>query len=178
MGLSVSKLKSGKQKVNVLIVGLDASGKSTIIEQLKPTKVQSSEIAPTVGFSVDEFDKSGVNFHVFDMSGAGRYRNLWEQYYSTAQAIIYVIDSADKIRMCVVKDELDAMLGHKDLGKVPLLFFANKMDIPTALTPAECGQMLRLEDIKDRAVNIVPSNALSGEGLDRGIDWLAEKIRR
>lgn len=40
-----------------------------------------------------------VNFKVFDMSGAGRYRNLWEKYYKDAQGIIYVIDSADKIRM-------------------------------------------------------------------------------
>ena len=34
------------------------------------------------------------------MSGAGRYRNLWEQYYKDAQAIIFVIDSSDKLRMC------------------------------------------------------------------------------
>eukprot|EP00951_Prasinocladus_malaysianus_P018926 scaffold152523_cov45-Prasinocladus_malaysianus.AAC.1 len=82
------------------------------------------------------------------------------------------------VLMCVVKDELDALLAHKDLRKVPLLFFANKMDIPTALGPAEVGMALRLEDIKDRPINIVPSNALSGEGLDRGIEWLADKLKR
>lgn len=47
------------------------------------------------------FPCRSVNFKVFDMSGAGRYRNLWEKYYRDAQGIIYVIDSADKIRMCV-----------------------------------------------------------------------------
>ncbi len=41
----------------------------------------------------------GLNFTVFDMSGAGRYRVLWEQYYREAQAIIFVIDSADKLRL-------------------------------------------------------------------------------
>lgn len=77
-----------------------------------------------------------------------------------------------------MKDELDALLAHRDLRKVPLLFFANKMDIPTALTPSDIGIALRLADIKDRPINIFPSNALTGEGLDRGIEWLADKIKR
>mmetsp|Transcript_2773 Transcript_2773/g.6943 ORF Transcript_2773/g.6943 Transcript_2773/m.6943 type:complete len:179 (+) Transcript_2773:184-720(+) len=178
MGNSMKKLGGGKQQVQVLVVGLDASGKSTIIEKLKPDAHQNMEIAPTVGFNVDEFQKGSVNFKVFDMSGAGRYRNLWEKYYRDAQGIIYVIDSADKIRMCVVKDELDQLLAHKDLSKVPLLFFSNKMDIPHSLTAPDVALALRLEDIKDRPVNIVPSNALTGEGLDRGIDWLAGQVKR
>ena len=45
--------------------------------------------------------RRGLNFTVFDMSGAGRYRNLWEQYYKDCNAIIYVVDTADKLRMCV-----------------------------------------------------------------------------
>lgn len=40
-----------------------------------------------------------LSFTVFDMSGAGRYRNLWEKYYKEAHAIIFVIDSADKFRL-------------------------------------------------------------------------------
>ena len=39
-----------------------------------------------------------MSFTVFDMSGAGRYRNLWENYYADADAIIYVIDTSDKVR--------------------------------------------------------------------------------
>eukprot|EP00191_Tetraselmis_sp_GSL018_P010928 CAMPEP_0177598160 /NCGR_PEP_ID=MMETSP0419_2-20121207/12164_1 /TAXON_ID=582737 /ORGANISM="Tetraselmis sp., Strain GSL018" /LENGTH=165 /DNA_ID=CAMNT_0019090513 /DNA_START=543 /DNA_END=1037 /DNA_ORIENTATION=+ len=165
-------MKPGKKKAHILIVGLDSSGKSTIIEQLKPAKLQSPEIAPTVGFNVEEFEKSGVNFTVFDMSGAGRYRNLWEKYYRDAEAVIFVVDSADKIRMCVVKDELDSMLSNVELRSVPLLIFANKMDIPTSLSAVDIGSVLRIEDIKDRPINILPSNALTGEGLEKGIDWL------
>jgi N-acetyl-gamma-glutamylphosphate reductase len=44
-----------------------------------------------VGFNVDTFSKGSLSFTVFDMSGAGRYRNLWEQYYKDAHAIIYVV---------------------------------------------------------------------------------------
>eukprot|EP00241_Pyramimonas_parkeae_P009883 CAMPEP_0114244146 /NCGR_PEP_ID=MMETSP0058-20121206/11180_1 /TAXON_ID=36894 /ORGANISM="Pyramimonas parkeae, CCMP726" /LENGTH=114 /DNA_ID=CAMNT_0001357059 /DNA_START=472 /DNA_END=816 /DNA_ORIENTATION=+ len=112
------------------------------------------------------------------MSGAGRYRNLWEQYYKDANAIIYVVDTSDKLRMCVAKDELEILLKHKELkgSKVPLLFFANKMDLPQALSAVECAQALKLDEIKDKPWQIVPSNALTGEGLQRGTDWLAEFV--
>mmetsp|Transcript_26897 Transcript_26897/g.86401 ORF Transcript_26897/g.86401 Transcript_26897/m.86401 type:complete len:183 (+) Transcript_26897:166-714(+) len=174
-----SSVGLGKEKVNVLVVGLDNSGKTTIIERLKPQKSQSMEVAPTVGFNVDEFSKGSVSFKTFDMSGAGRYRNLWEHYFKDAQAIIFVVDTSDKIRMCVAKDELDSMLGNQDLKSgIPILFFANKMDIPTSLSPVDTAQALKLDEIKDKPWQIVPSNALTGEGLDKGIEWLSDFIKR
>lgn len=51
------------------------------------------------------------------MSGQGRYRSLWEQYYKEAEAIIFVIDSSDKIRIEVAKNELHTLLQHE--GKIP-----------------------------------------------------------
>jgi ADP-ribosylation factor-like protein 6 len=77
----------------------------------------------------------------------------------------------------VAKDEIDAMLAHPGLRKCPILFFANKKDLPTALSPVEIAQALNLDDIKDRAWQIVPSNGLTGEGVDKGTDWLAEKLQ-
>lgn len=42
----------------------------------------------------------------------------------------------------VAKDELDNLLTHHQLGKrVPMLFLANKMDLPTALAPVELAQV-------------------------------------
>lgn len=164
----------------MLVVGLDNSGKSTIIDRLKPQSQRQVDVAPTVGFTVDEFTKGAITFTVFDMSGAGRYRTLWEQYYRDAQAVIFVIDSGDQLRLVVAKDELDNMLKHPNMAsrKIPALFLANKKDLPTALQPPAIAQALKLEDIKDRAWNIVQSNALTGEGLDKGTDWLAEMLTK
>ena len=136
------------------------------------------DIVPTVGFNVDEFLKNGLQFTVFDMSGQGRYRNLWEHYYKDVGGIIFCIDSTDKIRMCVAKDELESMLAQADLKSVPLLFFANKMDRPTAVSPVECVQALELDKITDKPWHIAASNALSGEGIDEGIVWLGQQMQR
>ena len=63
------------------------------------------------------------------MSGQGRYRSLWEHYYTDVQAIIYVLDSTDRLRICVAKEELSQLLSHEEIRKirVPVLFFANKV---------------------------------------------------
>lgn len=168
-------------QLNVLVVGLDNSGKTTIINSIKPSKFTTQEVVPTVGFQVEQFSKAGLNFTMFDMSGAGKYRSLWESYYKDTEAIIFVIDSADELRcdgrgndscksrcgmrrtrapsgrrarthasteraryrsvarpcrMTVVKDELNSLLMHKDLPSgVPVLFFANKKDLPTSMPP-------------------------------------------
>ena len=168
---------SSKQKVSVLVIGLDNSGKTMLINKLKPEGTGAREIAPTVGFSVDAFSQYDIDFDVFDMSGQGRYRNLWDYYYKDVGAIMFVIDTADKLRMCVVKDELDAMLRNADVPRVPILFFANKMDLPQAFSRVECAQILKLEEIRDKPWQIISSNALTGEGLDEGIAWLAERCK-
>ena len=72
-----------------------------------------------MGFSVEEFAKGNLGFTVFDMSGQGRYRNLWEHYYKDCGGIIFTIDSCDKIRMCVARDELLTLLNHADLKNAP-----------------------------------------------------------
>ncbi|MED6236921.1 ADP-ribosylation factor-like protein 6 [Ataeniobius toweri] len=167
-----------KKKVNVLCLGLDNSGKTTIINQLKPSNTQAQEIVPTIGFNIEKFKSSSLSFTVFDMSGQSRYRSLWEHYYKESNAIIFVIDSSDKLRMVVAKEELDTLLNHEDIRnkKIPVLFFANKMDLRDALSSVKVSQMLCLENIKDKPWHICASNAIKGEGLQEGLDWLQDQI--
>ena len=74
-----------KKERRICVVGLDNAGKSTIVHRLGQLR-QAGGLAPTVGFAVHECRVKGINFTVFDMAGAGRYRSLWEQYYSDVQA--------------------------------------------------------------------------------------------
>ena len=150
-------LFSSSKKSQVLCVGLDNSGKSTIINQLKPVKEKSAETQATVGFQVENFKYGKTRFTVFDMSGQGRYRNLWEHYYSDVQGIIFVVDSADTVRMCVVEDELKTLFSHTEISskKIPILFLANKMDLPKSLDPHEMSSTLKLDQIRDRPWTIM-----------------------
>ncbi|XP_068281034.1 ADP-ribosylation factor-like protein 6 isoform X1 [Nyctibius grandis] len=169
-----------KKEVHVLCLGLDNSGKTTIINKLKPSNAQTQDIVPTIGFTIEKFKTSRyLSFTVFDMSGQGRYRNLWEHYYKEGQAIIFVIDSSDKLRMVVAREELDTLLNHPDIKhrRLPILFFANKMDLRDAISSVKVSQLLSLENIKDKPWHICASDALKGEGLQEGVDWLQDQIR-
>ncbi len=207
----------------MVVVGLDASGKSTLINYLKPQKVRAAcaripacsrplarrhlpqcvahrqvepvptalpttphhptqlasyEVTPTVGFSQESFEKGKLRFTVFDMAGGGAYRSLWEAYYRDVDAIIFVVDSSDRIRMAVAKDELDALLAHADVrrGTAPILVFANKMDVRGAMEPPDISATLALHRITDRAWQIQASNALTGDGVEAGVAWLATQL--
>lgn len=113
------------------------------------------------------------------MSGHGRYRDLWEHYYKDCNGIIFVIDSSDRLRLVVVKEELDLLLQHPDIcsKKIPILFFANKMDSKEALSSVKIAAALGLDKIMDKPWHISASNALSGEGLQEGVEWLTQQIR-
>lgn len=61
-----------------------------------------------------------VSFTAFDMSGHDRHRSLWEHYYKDCHGIIFIIDSSDKLRLVVVKEELDMLLQHPDVAGTSL----------------------------------------------------------
>jgi ADP-ribosylation factor-like protein 6 len=44
-----------KKEVNVLVVGLNNSGKSTVVNHFKHEEERAAEIVPTVGFTVERF---------------------------------------------------------------------------------------------------------------------------
>eukprot|EP00761_Pharyngomonas_kirbyi_P004410 gb/GECH01004414.1/.p1 GENE.gb/GECH01004414.1/~~gb/GECH01004414.1/.p1 ORF type:complete len:181 (+),score=33.18 gb/GECH01004414.1/:1-543(+) len=161
-----------KKKAQILVCGLDNSGKTSIINKLKRKKEQETDVVPTVGFTVHKIKTKDLNCTMFDMSGQGRYRSLWEHYYNEAEAVIFVFDTSDKLRICVVEDELDSLLQHPDLSTTPVLFFANKQDLPGAITEEECIERLGLKNIVNRPWYLKPSNAITGEGIHEGIEWL------
>ncbi|XP_041463353.1 ADP-ribosylation factor-like protein 6 [Lytechinus variegatus] len=171
---------SSKKKAHVLCVGLDNSGKSTIINQLKSPETKTEDVVPTVGFTVEKFTSPSVHFTVFDMSGQGRYRDLWAHYYKDAQGIIFVIDSSDKLRVVVAKSELEELLNHPDIKSrsIPILFFANKMDLRDSLSSVQCCKLLEMESKNANCPwHICASNALTGEGLHEGIEWLTDQLK-
>jgi len=171
---------SSTQKCQILIVGLDDAGKTTIMNQVMPKARQYSEVVPTVGFKVERFKMNNIEFTMFDMSGAAQQRELWQEYYATCDAVIYVIDCKDKLRVCVAKNEMQTMLANAEMKdrRIPFLFFANKSDLAGCLTAYECCANMGLDDIKSKPWHITHCCGLTGEGIEAGITWLTDQLSR
>ena len=76
-----------KKEVPALCLRLDHSDKTTIINKLKPSNAQAQDIVPTIGVSIETFKLPSLSFPMFEVSGQGRYRNLWERCYTEDKAL-------------------------------------------------------------------------------------------
>jgi len=74
------------------------------------------------------------------------------------------------------RDELKQMLSHSTLSQCPVLIFANKQDLPNAMTVQEIIERLELNSITDRKWHVQPTCAISGEGLIEGLTWLSKNV--
>jgi ADP-ribosylation factor-like protein 3 len=91
---------------------------------------------------------------------------------------VYVIDSTDRKRLLESKEELGNLLEESQLAGIPLLVFANKVDLMMAIPADEISETLTLHMIRDRPWSIVGCSAKTGEGLQEGLEWLIHVIQQ
>ncbi|XP_040890564.1 ADP-ribosylation factor 4-like [Toxotes jaculatrix] len=176
MGVIISHIFSrfaSKTPVRILMVGLDAAGKTTLLYRLKLAEVVTT--IPTVGFNVETVEYKNISFTVWDVGGQTVIRPLWRHYYTNTQGLIFVVDSNDPERIKEAADELHGMLEEYELRDVAVLVFANKQDLPRAMSVSDVTTALNLSAIPQKWF-VQASCAISGTGLVEGLDWLSNHI--
>merc|ERR1712199_36635 len=176
MGGFFSKIwaKFGTKEMRILMVGLDAAGKTTILYKLKLGEIVTT--IPTIGFNVETVEYKNINFSVWDVGGQDKIRPLWRHYYQNTQGLIFVIDSNDRDRIEDAREELTKMLNEEEMRDAVLLVFANKQDLPNAMTAAEITEKLGLHSMRNRQWFIQSACATTGDGLYEGLDWLSRTL--
>ncbi|TPP62598.1 Adp-ribosylation factor, partial [Fasciola gigantica] len=135
-----------------------------------------SYIFPAIGFNVETVVYKNLKFQVWDLGGQTSIRPYWRCYYSNTDAIIYVVDSMDRDRVGISKQELVSMLEEEELRSAVLVVLANKQDIPGCMTISEVANSLGLATIKNRRYQLFKTSALKGEGLNEAMDWLSTTL--
>jgi len=174
MGLTVSSLLSsffGNKEMRILMVGLDAAGKTTILYKLKLGEIVTT--IPTIGFNVETVEYKNISFTVWDVGGQDKIRPLWRHYFQGTDGLIFVVDSNDRERIGEAKEELWKMLSEDELSKCIVLVFANKQDLPNAMNVSDLTEKLALHELKVNDWFVQPTCATDGTGLYEGLDWLS-----
>uniref|UniRef100_A0A8C4UFT5 ADP ribosylation factor 5 n=40 Tax=Archelosauria TaxID=1329799 RepID=A0A8C4UFT5_FALTI len=179
MGLTVSAIFSrifGKKQMRILMVGLDAAGKTTILYKLKLGEIVTT--IPTIGFNVETVEYKNICFTVWDVGGQDKIRPLWRHYFQNTQGLIFVVDSNDRERVQESADELQKMLQEDELRDAVLLVFANKQDMPNAMAVSELTDKLGLQTLRSRTWYVQATCATQGTGLYDGLDWLSHELSK
>merc|ERR1711904_711512 len=164
----------GKKDCRILMVGLDAAGKTTILYKLKLGEVVTT--IPTIGFNVEKVEYKNINFTVWDIGGQDKIRKLWRYYYANTQGLIFVVDSNDRDRIEDAREELSKMLAEDEMRDAAVLVFANKQDLPNSMKAAEGTEKLGLQNMRNRQWFIQSVCATTGDGLYEGLDWLSRTL--
>ena len=160
----------------ILMLGLDAAGKTTIMYQYKLG--ETCRTIPTIGFNVETVQINKINMTMWDVGGQNKIRPLWRHYYSGADSLIWVVDSSDTTRFQEAKEELHHALAEQELQGVSILIFANKSDLGGENVAAKVSSALDLNSVANgRKWHVQPCCATNGEGLYDGISWLCDTLK-
>ena len=197
---------TSKEEYSILLLGLDNAGKTTLLEQIKaiysPDHHPKLNTVPTVGQNVSLIDLPDCYLRIWDVGGQHSLRGLWQSYYSSAHAIVFVIDSTDvgdadleglaspdkkngddEGRLGECKLVIEDVLQHEATEGVPVLILANKQD------REDCVEVVRIKEGLVRKVfegekgasvrdsRVLPLSALTGTGVKEAVEWICSRVK-
>ncbi|GMH50188.1 hypothetical protein TrRE_jg8485 [Triparma retinervis] len=175
MGQLFSALFSAfySKKMDIVLVGLENSGKSTLLSVLATG--EPVETVPTIGLSVKVMKKQGITMKCWDIGGQEKYRGEWGRYTEGCSVILFVVDVADYEKMPTVKKELHKLVIGAERGNtqpIPMLILANKIDKSPHMAETELITKLALEKIQMTPWIVMPISAVQSVGIENVLDWL------
>jgi len=106
------------------------------------------------------------------LGGQTKLRELWPHYYEQTDGVVFVIDSNDRDRLPMVKEELHALMSHKELNETPFLILANKQDLPNAIRRDDLKKFLELENVTWLKWHVIECTATENKRVKIGFEWL------
>ncbi|KAJ1478348.1 GTP-binding protein [Baffinella frigidus] len=161
------------KEAKIVILGLDNAGKSTLLHKMCNNEVRS--FVPTVKAHSRTFSLGRVNFTAWDLGGHEQVRDLWEEYYSSADAMVFMVDCADAQRFDEARVELSRLLKVEEAADVPVLILANKSDVEGSKTRHEVMQALDVDDL-DRDLEVFSCSLVTGGGYIEAFRWLTARL--
>lgn len=110
----LKKMRQKEKEMRILLLGLDNAGKTTILKRFNGESID--EISPTLGFNIKTIEHRGYTLNVWDVGGQKSLRSYWRNYFESTDGLVWVVDSADRMRLDACKEELGKLLQEERLA--------------------------------------------------------------
>ncbi|KAL9571036.1 hypothetical protein ACKAV7_004828 [Fusarium commune] len=170
------KARLKDKEMRILMLGLDNAGKDHNRQEVMGEDVNT--VSPTLGFIIKTIDYEGYKLNIWDVGGQKTLRSYWRNYFEKTDALIWVVDATDRLRIQDCRDELQGLLLEERLAGASLLVFANKTDVEGCMTEEEILSELQLESIRTHRWHILPCSAITGTNLKEGLSWVVEDAKK
>ncbi|CAI4048415.1 hypothetical protein SKDZ_13G2650 [Saccharomyces kudriavzevii ZP591] len=179
----IRKQKLKDREIRCLILGLDNSGKSTIVNKLLPEDEQKvSGIMPTVGFQIHSLVTRDVMVSLWDIGGQRTLRPFWDNYFDKTQVMIWCIDVSLLMRFGETIQELRELI-NRDENRIgyqcAVIIALNKTDLVE--DKSELCRRHKLVELElkslfkpDIRISVVQCSGITGEGIEDLRDRLVE----
>eukprot|EP00826_Nyctotherus_ovalis_P014967 TRINITY_DN14219_c0_g1_i10.p1 TRINITY_DN14219_c0_g1~~TRINITY_DN14219_c0_g1_i10.p1 ORF type:complete len:128 (+),score=37.01 TRINITY_DN14219_c0_g1_i10:252-635(+) len=110
----------------------------------------------------------------WDLGGAATI--LWKHYYHNTDAIIFVVDSTDRERIDIAREELVNAAADEELTECPLLVFGNKQDKDGAMSMDDLNMMLEFDKVPSKHKFLELCSALNNKGIEEGLEKIVDVL--
>lgn len=171
-----NKLINKQKNAKLLIIGLDNSGKTSLLYYLKYGKIKNN-LEPTRHPSSEEFMFKNINYKAFDLGGHKLARILWKNYLHNIDSIVFVVDSTDYERIDEVKNELSCIIDIKNKNKlkIPILILGNKIDLQTSISYEKLKYNLDFEKYNTN-ITLIMCSITKNININQAFDWINQFI--
>jgi GTP-binding protein SAR1 len=159
------------KKANLLIIGLDNSGKTTLLCLMAKDKILCHE--PTSHPNKEELTIGNISFTAHDLGGHVAARRLWKLYYANTDCVLFMIDTTDYNRMDECRTELTRILS--DSNGSPVLVIGNKIDAPGACSKEQLSRYMGIDNDNPN-IKLFMCSVVKRSGIQDAFKWLKTKI--
>ncbi|CAL6060143.1 ADP-ribosylation_factor 1 [Hexamita inflata] len=170
------------QEVRVLMLGLDLSGKTSLLYQWALGELITT--IPTIGLNIEQVKIKNISLNIWDVGDQERMRPLWRHYLSSIHnnVLFFVIDATERDQRVIyeIKTQLLNIFENQlKFRSIPMLILFNKSDIKNSFTNEEIEEEYDFKigesEIKTNSVHkikVMRTSALNSECLPEIMDWV------
>ncbi|CAX44482.1 GTP-binding protein, putative [Candida dubliniensis CD36] len=178
----IKKQKLKDNEIRILTLGLDNSGKTTIIKKMLNQDITT--ISPTMGFQINTLIYNNqYTLNIWDIGGQTSLRLFWGNYFDKTNVVIWVIDGLSLERLNESYQELKQKIILQDrLIGIYLMIIINKIDLIISKSD--------LSNLKEKVIDLLQLNnhisqrnkwqvelvsGKTGQGIDKVLQWIVTR---